>query len=442
MTRPVAVKDNGQMTTDKGPKKMPRPTLKRRSPARSKVRGGFTMIELLMVIIIIGILIALLLPAIQSAVRTARNAAVSSEINQLAQALESFRSKYGDYPPSRVLLVESGNYAPYIGSNSSLTGANPNDPDSPANNDITVGQLAQRTLIAMRKFFPRVVFTTTGTAGPPLYVAGKVFYDFNGNGLDDSATPYVLHGHECLVFFLGGIPQPSTLPITTSTTFGMTGFGKDPTNPFFNNITGANMSSSNRQPPFFEFNTGRLFVDPNTVMSGTTTLVGIPGYYDSLGNEPPIGPGGTNINFYAYFSGYGNGSYDANDVNFAFESGPNGVSPIELLFQYGTITYKSPSPNPYTTTLSTTMTAAGAASGTATVTYQKAQTFQIISSGADGLYGVGGQFVPRSLTNSSATTTLPFDSVDTFAGTAVETNATVRTAEKDNLTNFTTGTLQ
>ncbi len=57
----------------------------------------------------------MLLPAINAAIRTAKNAAVSAEINQLAQALESFKSKYGDYPPSRVLLVENGNYTSYIG---------------------------------------------------------------------------------------------------------------------------------------------------------------------------------------------------------------------------------------------------------------------------------------------------------------------------------------
>ena len=399
------------------------------------------MIELLMVIIIIGILVALLLPAIQSAIRTSRNAAVTSEIGQLAQAMESFRSKYGDYPPSRVLLVESGNYSTYIGSNSAASTV---DPTSPSTGDITVGQLAQRTLIAMRKFFPRTVFSTTGN--PPLYSSGKYFYDFNGNGLDDSATPYVLHGHECLVFFLGGIPSPSTVPVSTSTTFGMSGFGKDPTNPFYNNITGATMSSSNRQPPFFEFNTGRLFIDPNNVMLGTTppTLVGIPAYYDSLGNPPPTSGGATDINFYAYFSGYGNGSYDANDVNFSFESDPSGVSPISLTFQYGITTYTSPSPNPYTTTLSTTLTAAATpvSTGTTTVTFQKAQTYQIFSSGADGLYGVGGQYVPRSLSASSATNTLPFDSLNTYAAGSAETSPAVRAAEKDNLTNFTSGTLQ
>src|SRR5271166_6497295 len=89
---------------------MLRPSPNRRPPARAKARGGFTMVELLMVIIIIAVLVALLLPAIQSAIRTAKNAAVSSEINQLAQALADFKSKYGDYPPSRVYLYESGAY--------------------------------------------------------------------------------------------------------------------------------------------------------------------------------------------------------------------------------------------------------------------------------------------------------------------------------------------
>ena len=50
----------------------------------------------------------------------------------------------------------------------------------------------------------------------------------------------------------------------------MTGFGKDPVNPFTNNLASdpingnANpMYSANRQPPSFEFNAGRLFLDPN-----------------------------------------------------------------------------------------------------------------------------------------------------------------------------------
>jgi type II secretory pathway pseudopilin PulG len=389
------------------------------------------MIELLMVIIIIALLMALLLPAINSAMRTARNAAVSSEIAQLAQALESFKAKYGDYPPSRVLLEESGNYAPLIGNNGSLSG-NKYDLESPTGNDITVGQLAQRTLIAMRKFFPRVIFSTTGN--PPLFSPTKYWYDFNGNGVYDT-TPYVLHGHECLVFFLGGIPSPSSLPVTANSTFGMSGFGKDPTNPFYHNIPSIPaMYSANRQQPLFEFNTGRLFIDPN----GTS---GIPGYYDSLGNNSPTG-GGTNINFYAYFSGYGNGTYDANDVNFSFESDPSGAHPIALLFQYGTATYASPSPNPYTTTQSTTLTSTGTATGTTTVTFQKAQTFQILSSGVDGLYGVGGQFVPATLTTSSATNSLPFDTHNTLANGVVEPSSDIRNAEKDNLTNFKSGTLQ
>jgi prepilin-type N-terminal cleavage/methylation domain-containing protein len=415
---------------------MTRPTPQRCSPARSAVRGGFTMIELLMVIIIIGVLIALLLPAIMGAMKTARNAAVSSEINQLAQALESFKSRYGDYPPSRVLLEESGNYSQYIGSNQALSATF--DPTSPAGNDITVGQLAQRTLVAMRKFFPRVVFSTTGN--PPLFNGTSYWYDFNGNGQYD-ATPYVLHGHECLVFFLGGIPTPSIAPVTaanySTVTFGMSGFGKDPTNPFYNNLPGAAaMYSGNRQPPSFEFNTNRLFIDPNG-------LSGIPGYYDTLANEPPGGGGSSGINFYVYFSGYGNGSYDANDVNFASETEPNGLSPIALVFQHGITTYVSASPNPYTTTLSTTLTPTGASTGTTTVTFQKAQTYQIISSGADGLYGVGGQYLAPTQSNSATLNSLPFDANgDTFAGGTAETTTNIRTAEKDNLSNFKAGTLQ
>ena len=82
----------------------------RRRPGEGRGPRGFTLVELLAVILILAVLIALLLPALNGALKTARNAAVGAEINQLAQALASFKAKYGDYPPSRIYLAEDGNF--------------------------------------------------------------------------------------------------------------------------------------------------------------------------------------------------------------------------------------------------------------------------------------------------------------------------------------------
>src|SRR5271166_4437333 len=106
----------------------------RRRPGEGRGPRGFTMVELLVVILILAALIALLLPALNGALRTAKNAAVGGEINQLAQALASFKARYGDYPPSRIYLSEDGNLLP------NLTGSiNGNA------GDITYAQLGQRS---------------------------------------------------------------------------------------------------------------------------------------------------------------------------------------------------------------------------------------------------------------------------------------------------------
>ncbi len=83
------------------------PSPRRPSGAGRRPRG-FTLVELMVVMLVLAVLIALLLPALNGALRTSRNAAVGSEINQLAQALNAFKAKYGDYPPSRVYLPENG----------------------------------------------------------------------------------------------------------------------------------------------------------------------------------------------------------------------------------------------------------------------------------------------------------------------------------------------
>ncbi len=47
------------------------------------------------------------------------------------------------------------------------------------------------------------------------------------------------------------------------------------------------MYNANRQTPIFEFNPGRLFLDPNNNAANGLLPALVPGYYDSLNNGPP-----------------------------------------------------------------------------------------------------------------------------------------------------------
>ena len=64
-------------------------------------RGGFTLIEMLVVIAIIAVLAALILPAIQSAREAARSAQCTSNLKQLGLAITMFRDQNGAYPQYR-----------------------------------------------------------------------------------------------------------------------------------------------------------------------------------------------------------------------------------------------------------------------------------------------------------------------------------------------------
>lgn len=60
---------------------------------------GFTLVELLVTISIIGILMAIAIPAIGRALRSAKIASLRTEIEALSQSIEAYKLKYGDYPP-------------------------------------------------------------------------------------------------------------------------------------------------------------------------------------------------------------------------------------------------------------------------------------------------------------------------------------------------------
>lgn len=190
-------------------------------------RGGFTLVELLMVIAIIGVLAALLSAAVAQALRKGRQSTNQQDINQLAVALESFKTQFSVYPPSRVLLYK----------NLSSYGSSQLDVDS----KFYIGTM-----------FPRINWVNVDWTG----------------GVGGSGDPgWTLEGQQCLVFFLGGIPD------NTSGVAGCLGFSTSQTSP--------QTSGGTRIGPFFDFLSNRL------VGSG-----GFYSYNDAYGHP------------YAYFSSY------------------------------------------------------------------------------------------------------------------------------------------
>src|SRR4051812_27170250 len=73
-----------------------------RSPRRrnigGRVGGGFTLVEMLVVISIIIILMALLLPAIGKAYKSAQRASLAADIAAIGTALDAYKADQGDYP--------------------------------------------------------------------------------------------------------------------------------------------------------------------------------------------------------------------------------------------------------------------------------------------------------------------------------------------------------
>jgi len=66
---------------------------------RARSRKGFTLVELLVVIVIIGILAGLLIPAIISAIKEARVAACGHNLGQLYRMAQVYQARYrGRYP--------------------------------------------------------------------------------------------------------------------------------------------------------------------------------------------------------------------------------------------------------------------------------------------------------------------------------------------------------
>lgn len=203
-------------------------------------RHGFSLIELLIVIVIIGILMALILPTLAGVRNRAAIVEQSAEFSKIDTAITQFASDMGIEPWSEIVLTENAATTPW----------NPT---------------AQTRI---RRIWPTFSFSGSN--------------DFNGDGVDtgDSGADatLTLTGSECLVFFLGGMvvrdhDGNATIDATEAAAGpSLNGFSKNPLNPF-------SRTGSNRQGPWFNFDPGRLKDSDGD---------GMPEYYPTLGdgNQP------------------------------------------------------------------------------------------------------------------------------------------------------------
>lgn len=274
-----------------------------------RTRGGFTLVELLVVATIIAVLVALISSAVVKALNQGPLTRARNDIGQLAAGIQAFKTHYQvQYVPSRIVLKPRVAFAP-------AGDYNQTDP------------VDVESMQFLKSVWPRLGSGPNNTIIP----------------INWGATG-TLDGAQCLVFFLGGAIVPGG---------GCVGFSNNPVNPMDTS------SLSNRVGPFYSFPADRL-----TVLSGASYAV----FVDAFEKQP-----------YVYFSA-GRGGNDYPVV----QTGNLRGSVVGATTSGGVTVY------PYQTAGADPTQTVGAQAPIPARIWANKDSFQIVSAGPDGVFGIGG----------------------------------------------------
>ncbi len=144
---------------------------------RTQQRGGFTLVELLTVIAIIGLLVGLVVPAVMFAMTQVKKQAIAMEVVTLSDAVEKYQQKYNDYPP-----------------------------------DGSSATVLERHL---RKIFPQIAASELALLASDTIpgVGNRVANNVSAAGFTGSPVG-IMDPAEAIVFFLGGFSEDPAYPIS------------------------------------------------------------------------------------------------------------------------------------------------------------------------------------------------------------------------------------
>jgi general secretion pathway protein G len=70
--------------------------------------NGFTLLELIVVMALIGLLVGIAVPAYRDATRRAREAVLREDLQRMRKAIDEYHTDQGEYPPALEDLVAAG----------------------------------------------------------------------------------------------------------------------------------------------------------------------------------------------------------------------------------------------------------------------------------------------------------------------------------------------